>query len=303
MKIPYITYIKWASLGVLLIFLLTQFLKFIEFLIDTFYRLKEKSPFMASSLVVFLIFIVAALVCFFLYKYLKSKKTSPSTKKTIKNSSIKSQKKLLADAEANLADPKMADPIENKSHVRFENDTIKLIIYGYNSVGKSSLLTVLKNMNTVSNSENCNPLNISLDEFDLTTDEKSQDLPKGIFEDSSRFFLLMSDKDLRDFELKKFQNVTKDTTTFLFALNKTDLLSKDAVAEIQSSIYRKFNKTINSKKFVAISAEPRPKIFIKVYANGNEIEKEKESPPDVDQLINWLNTLANEHGYSCVNFS
>jgi len=71
----------------------------------------------------------------------------------------------------------------------------------------------------------------------------------------------------------------------LVVLNKIDLLSRSAQAEILASLQRKSEQLSGPVDLLACATSPRPRLILRQNLQGEEIEEEAPSPPQVQAVL------------------
>jgi GTP-binding protein Era len=100
----------------------------------------------------------------------------------------------------------------------------------------------------------------------------------------SDLVLFVIDGDMTDSEYNALQGLAREHRPLLLVLNKCDRYTKAQRQELRDSLLARLEPIIPPENLVEVSADPTPRIYIEVDANGNETETERSSPPDVAAL-------------------
>jgi small GTP-binding protein len=96
--------------------------------------------------------------------------------------------------------------------------------------------------------------------------------------------LFIIDGDMTDSEYRTLREVAQQHRPVLLVLNKCDRYSAAQRAQLRTSLLERTAAIIPPGNLVEISADPAPRIYIQVDAEGNETETERATPPDVGAL-------------------
>ena len=96
--------------------------------------------------------------------------------------------------------------------------------------------------------------------------------------------LFVIDGDMTDSEYTALQGLTGEHRPLLLVLNKCDRYTAAQRGELRESLLARLEGIIQPENLVEVSADPAPRIYIQVDADGRETETERASPPDVDAL-------------------
>ena len=96
--------------------------------------------------------------------------------------------------------------------------------------------------------------------------------------------LFVIDGDMTDSEYTALQALTGEHRPLLLVLNKCDRYTAAQRGELRQSLLERLEGIIQPENLVEVSADPAPRIYIQVDADGRETETERASPPDVDAL-------------------
>ena len=100
----------------------------------------------------------------------------------------------------------------------------------------------------------------------------------------SDLVLFVIDGDITDSEYNALQDLTHAHRPLLLVLNKSDRYTAAQHKELRASLLRRLESLILPEYMVEVSADPAPRIYIEVDADGQEIEIERPVPPDVTAL-------------------
>jgi small GTP-binding protein len=100
----------------------------------------------------------------------------------------------------------------------------------------------------------------------------------------SDLVLFVIDGDMTDSEYTALQGLAGEHRPLLLVLNKCDRYTAVQRGELRQSLLERLEGIIRPENLVGVSADPAPRIYIQVDAEGRETETERSSPPDVDAL-------------------
>ena len=100
----------------------------------------------------------------------------------------------------------------------------------------------------------------------------------------SDLVLFIIDGDMTDSEYRTLQELAQEHRPVVLVLNKCDRYSAAQREQLRTSLLARLGDIITPGNFVEVSADPAPRIYIQVDAEGNETETERASPPDVRAL-------------------
>jgi small GTP-binding protein len=100
----------------------------------------------------------------------------------------------------------------------------------------------------------------------------------------SDLVLFVIDGDMTDSEYTALQGLAGEHRPLLLVLNKCDRYTAVQRGELRQSLLERLEGIIRPENLVGVSADPAPRIYIQVDAEGRETETERTSPPDVDAL-------------------
>ena len=100
----------------------------------------------------------------------------------------------------------------------------------------------------------------------------------------SDLVLFVIDGDMTDSEYTALQGLAGEHRPLLLVLNKCDRYTSVQRGELRQSLLERLEGIIRPENLVGVSADPAPRIYIQVDAEGRETETERTSPPDVDAL-------------------
>jgi len=100
----------------------------------------------------------------------------------------------------------------------------------------------------------------------------------------SDLVLFIIDGDMTDSEYRTLQEVEREHRPLLLVLNKCDRYTATQREQLRGSLLVRLGTIIAPSNFIEVSADPAPRIYIQVDAEGRETEIERASPPDVGAL-------------------
>ncbi len=100
----------------------------------------------------------------------------------------------------------------------------------------------------------------------------------------SDLVLFVIDGDMTDSEYTALQGLAKEHRPLLLVLNKCDRYTAAQREQLRASLLARLGEVIQPGNLVEVSADPAPRIYIEVDAEGRETGKERASPPDVTAL-------------------
>jgi GTP-binding protein Era len=100
----------------------------------------------------------------------------------------------------------------------------------------------------------------------------------------SDLVLFVIDGDMTDSEYSALQGLAREHRPLLLVLNKCDRYTAVQRQELRDSLLARLEHIIQPANFVEVSADPPPRIYITVDADGNETETERPAIPDVTAL-------------------
>jgi len=100
----------------------------------------------------------------------------------------------------------------------------------------------------------------------------------------SDLVLFVIDGDMTDSEYSALQELAREHRPLLLVLNKCDRYTAAQREQLRSSLLARLEHIIAAENLIEVAADPAPRIYIEVAADGREIESERHSPPDVTAL-------------------
>ena len=100
----------------------------------------------------------------------------------------------------------------------------------------------------------------------------------------SDLVLFVIDGDMTDSEYSALQDLAQEHRPLLLVLNKCDRYTAVQREELRISLLARLEHIIAPENLIEVSADPAPRIYIEVDADGNETESERHSPPDITAL-------------------
>ena len=183
---------------------------------------------------------------------------------------------------------------------KLEHGHIHIAVLGRVSVGKSSVLTALIGEQRFSTSalhgETVRNEMTHWDEqesgslFLIDTpgineiDGEARERMAHEVSQRSDLVLFVIDGDMTDSEYTALQGLAGEHRPLLLVLNKCDRYTAVQRGELRQSLLERLEGIIRPENLVGVSADPAPRIYIQVDAEGRETETERTSPPDVDAL-------------------
>jgi GTP-binding protein Era len=100
----------------------------------------------------------------------------------------------------------------------------------------------------------------------------------------SDLVLFVIDGDMTDSEYSALQDLAREHRPLLLVLNKSDRYTAAQRQELRDSLLARLEHIIHPANFVEVSADPPPRIYIMIDADGRETERERPAVPDVTEL-------------------
>ena len=100
----------------------------------------------------------------------------------------------------------------------------------------------------------------------------------------SDLVLFVIDGDMTDSEYSALQGLAQEHRPLLLVLNKRDRYTATQREELRTSLLARLEGIIPPGNLVEVAADPAPRIYIEVDAEGRETEHERPVPPDVTAL-------------------
>jgi len=100
----------------------------------------------------------------------------------------------------------------------------------------------------------------------------------------SDLVLFVIDGDMTDSEYSALQELANEHRPLLLVLNKCDRYTAVQREELRISLLARLEHIIAPENLIEVSADPAPRIYIEVDADGRETESERHSPPDITAL-------------------
>jgi len=100
----------------------------------------------------------------------------------------------------------------------------------------------------------------------------------------SDLVLFVIDGDMTDSEHNALLGLAREHRPLLLVLNKCDRYTVAQREELRDKLLARLGQLIPPANLIGISADPAPRIYIEVDADGRETESERSSPPDVAAL-------------------
>jgi GTP-binding protein Era len=100
----------------------------------------------------------------------------------------------------------------------------------------------------------------------------------------SDLVLFVIDGDMTDSEYSALQGLAREHRPLLLVLNKCDRYTAAQRQELRDSLLARLEHIIHPANFIEVSADPPPRTYITVDADGRETESERPATPDVTAL-------------------
>jgi len=100
----------------------------------------------------------------------------------------------------------------------------------------------------------------------------------------SDLVLFVIDGDMTDSEYSALQDLAQEHRPLLLVLNKCDRYTAVQREELRISLLARLEHIIAPENLIEVSADPAPRIYIEVDAEGRETETERHSPPVITAL-------------------
>ena len=100
----------------------------------------------------------------------------------------------------------------------------------------------------------------------------------------SDLVLFVIDGDMTDSEYTALLGLAREHRPLLVVLNKADRYTAAQREELRQSLLARLEGIIAAENLVEVAADPPPRIYIQVDADGRETETERTSPADVQAL-------------------
>jgi small GTP-binding protein len=100
----------------------------------------------------------------------------------------------------------------------------------------------------------------------------------------SDLVLFVIDGDMTDSEYSALQELAQEHRPLLLVLNKCDRYTAVQREELRISLLARLEHIIAPENLIEVSADPAPRIYIEVDADGRETESERHSPPVITAL-------------------
>ena len=100
----------------------------------------------------------------------------------------------------------------------------------------------------------------------------------------SDLVLFVIDGDMTDSEYSALQELAHEHRPLLLVLNKCDRYTAVQREELRISLLARLEHIIAPENLIEVSADPAPRIYIEVDADGHETESERHSPPAITAL-------------------
>jgi GTP-binding protein Era len=206
-------------------------------------------------------------------------------------------KRLPAEARAELAD----DFAQVQAMLdKLEHGHIHIAVLGRVSVGKSSVLNALVGERrfstsalhgeTKQNEMACWDEQVSGSLYLIDTpgineiDGEARERMAQEVSQRSDLVLFVIDGDMTDSEYSALQGLAREHRPLLLVLNKCDRYTAAQRQQLRDSLLARLEHIIPPGNLVEVSADPPPRVYIKVDADGRETESERITPPNVIAL-------------------
>ena len=183
---------------------------------------------------------------------------------------------------------------------KIEHGHLHLAVFGRVSTGKSSLLNALVGRDAFAVSplhgETRHSSMQAWDEVEaggvylLDTpglDEAGGEAREQLAVEVSRradLVLFVIDGDITESELNALRALLAQGRPVIVVLNKKDLYTADELARLLETVRRRTEGLVDPAHVVAVAADPRPQVVVRVHDDGSEATTERPRPPDVEAL-------------------
>ncbi|MGD2055319.1 MAG: GTP-binding protein [Gammaproteobacteria bacterium] len=183
---------------------------------------------------------------------------------------------------------------------KLEHGHLHIAVFGRVSVGKSSVLNALIGEQRFSTSalhgETKHPEMAHWDErrngslFLIDTpgineiDGESREHMAHEVAGRADLLLFVIDGDMTDTEHDALSLLTAQHRPLLLVLNKSDRYSVAQLQQLRDSLLGRLANIIATENLIEVAADPAPRIYITVDAEGNETETERHPPPRMNAL-------------------
>ncbi len=100
----------------------------------------------------------------------------------------------------------------------------------------------------------------------------------------SDLVLFVVDGDITETELDSLRTLLGRGRPVIVVLNKCDLFTSDEQAQLLASLQSRTSGLIDPAHIIPAAAQPRPQTVIEIDAAGNEVTRQRERAPDVEEL-------------------
>lgn len=194
---------------------------------------------------------------------------------------------------------------------RLENQHLHIVVFGRVSVGKSSLLNALIGAPlfsvSVLHGETTETSTTKWDTREVEgvflidtpgINESDGEVREQLAIEAAQnadLVLFAVDGDITETEMQALNGLIDTASPILLVINKADQYTPAEQDELKISILQKIPKQLSTENVVFASASPPPQTVIYIDEQGNEIERQRARPADVDSLKTRLwEIIANE---------
>ncbi len=183
---------------------------------------------------------------------------------------------------------------------KLEHGHIHIAVFGRVSVGKSALVNALLGQAVFSTSplhgetrtvqqgqwhefQDGNVFLIDTPGINEVDGEGREQLAKDVA-NRSDLVLFVVDGDLTHIELQALRALAKQERPLILVLNKIDRYNQHEREVLGNVLLERTRGLINPANLVFAAAQPVPQWVIRVDEAGNEVEQQRQSPPDIAEL-------------------
>lgn len=199
---------------------------------------------------------------------------------------------------------------------KLEHGHVHIAVFGRVSVGKSALVNALLNEQRFSTSplhgetrhiqsgqwsefRDGNVFLIDTPGINEVNGEEREQLARDVASRAD-LILFVVDGDLTDSELSALRALSDSGRPLLLVLNKTDRYTAKEQEHLLDALRRHSGPWLKPENIVTASANPAPQWVIRVDANGNETEEQRQPRPAVDALRERLWEVLERDGNALV---
>jgi small GTP-binding protein len=187
---------------------------------------------------------------------------------------------------------------------KLEHGHIHIAVFGRVSVGKSAMVNALLNEQRFSTSplhgetrtvqtgqwhefRDGNVFLIDTPGINEVDGEAREQLAREVA-NRADLVLFIVDGDLTQAEIDALRALSDTRRPLLLVLNKTDRYAPGEIAQLRSALVEHSNGLLPAENIVEAAAQPAPQWIVRVDQDGNEIEEQRQRPPQVQALRDRL---------------